>query len=330
MTETEAETAQSIADRATRWVARIDQAPLDTAARGELEQWLAGDVRRRGAFFRAEAAWAMLDRASVIGAGAREDHDEAGGLAHALSRALSRRRLMMRAGVAAACVVGGGAGFSLWRNTPRRIETALGEIRRVPLADGSVVAVNTATKLAVSLKPAARDLRIDEGEAWFQVAKDRDRPFVVAAGSVRVRAVGTAFSVRRRDTGADVQVTEGTVEVWSVDREHHVRHVVAGARAFVSDAFGPAEPIEASVDIDRTLAWRGGQLVFDGDTLADAATEFNRYNAVQLQIDDPGLAQERVVGRFRTNEPDAFARSATFLLAAHAETDAGKIVLSRR
>lgn len=321
----ETETAQSINDRAARWVARIDHLPLDQAAQDELDDWLAGDDRRRGAFFRAEAAWAMLDRASAVGTGARDDCGPP-----VAEFGPSRRRLIWSGGAAAACLVGGYGLQTLWRNRPLHIETALGEIRRVPLADGSLVAVNTATKLTVDLKPKIRNLHVDEGEAWFQVAKDRQRPFVVSAGNVRIRAVGTAFSVRRHDTGADVQVTEGAVEAWSIDREHEISRISAGSRTFVSDVVGPAQPIEASVDIDRALAWRSGQLIFDGNSLGAAAAEFNRYNAIQLRIDDPDLAREQVVGRFRTNEPDAFARSAGILLGVHAEMSNDQIVLSRR
>src|SRR3546814_2061558 len=93
--------------------------------------------------------------------------------------------------------------------------TSVGEIRRVPLADGSIAAINTASAIDVKLDDAARHVRVVEGEAWFQVARDKQRPFVVAAGRARVRAVGTAFSVRRRAGGADVLVTEGEVEVWA-------------------------------------------------------------------------------------------------------------------
>jgi transmembrane sensor len=210
-----------------------------------------------------------------------------------------------------------------------RIETALGEIRRIPLKDGSLATVNTQTRLAVALRPEVREVSLAQGEAWFQVAHDSARPFIVAAGDVRVRAVGTAFSVRRGDSGADVQVTEGIVEVWSVGDEANRQRVTAGSRTFVSEAPAPIHIALASAEIDRSLAWRSGQLVFDGDTLGEAAAEFNRYNRVQVSIDDPALAREKLVGRFRTNEPDAFAQAAATMLGAHAQIGSDAIVLSR-
>ena len=321
----ETETAQSIDDRAAKWIARIDRGPLDPTAQAELAEWLAGDERHRGAFFRAETAWLMLDRLSILGAGQRTDDNRLAALFD-----MSRRRVLGGGGMAAGCLAAAFAGFTLWRPKHELIETALGEIRRVPLSDGSLAAVNTATTLSVDLEPALRSLRLDRGEVWFEVAKDRKRPFVVAIGNARVRAVGTAFSVRRYDDRADVQVTEGVVEVWSIDRANDIARVSAGARTFISDAAGPARPIEASVDIDRTLAWRSGQLIFDGNSLGDAAAEFNRYNTVRLEIAGKDLALEQVVGRFRTNEPEAFARSVEVLLGVRAEMVNDRIILSHR
>jgi transmembrane sensor len=175
-----------------------------------------------------------------------------------------------------------------------------------------------------------RQVDLAQGEAWFQVAHDRTRPFIVEAGDVRARAVGTAFSVRRTPAGAEVQVTEGVVEVWSVGREQARRRVAAGSRIAVLDAAGPQAVTEAGAEIDRSLAWRNGQLIFDGDTLGEAVAEFNRYNHVQVRIADPALASERFVGRFRTNEPDAFARAAATILGARAEIGPDEIILSRR
>lgn len=319
------ETPQAIHDSAIEWVARIDRSGDDPDAQAELAAWLAGDERRRGAYYRAQVAWTMLDRASALRANLTEDEEAEAGR----GMWLSRRHLIWGGGAAAASVAAAMLGIRFRPHPTERIETAIGEIRRVPLKDGSLAAVNTQTRLAVSLRPEIRQVSIQQGEAWFQVAHDRARPFIVEAGDVRVKAVGTAFSVRRTSNGADVQVTEGVVEVWSVGDEANVRRVSAGARTFVSDTTGPAPAAEASVAIDRSLSWRNGQLVFDGDTLGQAAAEFNRYNTVQVEVADPALAQEKMIGRFRTNEPDAFARAAAQILGAHAEIGSDRIVLSR-
>jgi len=326
----ERETPQAINDRAAEWVARLDAGALDESAQADLDHWLAGDERRRGAFFRAQIAWRMLDRASVLGGGARDqaDAEEAVALPDGLDRRVDRRRALWAGGAVAASIAAAVLGVALKPKPSEQIETALGEMRRVPLEDGSLAAVNTDTRLAVDIQAESRNIRIDRGEAWFQVAKDKKRPFVVAVGDVRVRAVGTAFSVRRLEEGADVQVTEGVVEVWTIGREANAAKVAAGTRTYVTYASGSAASTENRLAIDRTLSWRDGQLVFEGDTLGDAAAEFNRYNAVKIRV-SPELSGEKVVGRFRTNEPEAFARAASIMFDARIKRGDRNIELSR-
>jgi transmembrane sensor len=158
-------------------------------------------------------------------------------------------------GAAAAALVGG---VGLWTARPQRLDTRLGEIRRVPLADGSLVAINTKTALEVVMKPKSRRIVLKEGEAWFQVAKDPTRPFVVAAGPVRVRAVGTAFSVRRDDeagAGVDVMVTEGVVETWvEGDERSRRRRLSAGSRIILASTVSPTVAESPS---RSSAAWPG-------------------------------------------------------------------------
>lgn len=292
---TERESAADIEAAAARWVVRADRGDLDPS---ELEAWLAADTRRQGAYVRAQAAWSLLDRGRVLGGEER---------AAPPRRRIDRRGLLAGLGAAAAACV---AVVVAPRLLSARYGTTVGEIRRVPLADGSLAAINTDTALEVAMKPRRREVRLDRGEAWFQVAKDTQRPFVVESGPVRVRAVGTAFSVRRRDGGCEVLVTEGVVEVWSEGAGEAPRRVAAGERVFASDSAGAARPVPASLEITRELAWREGQIVLDGEAFGAAAQEFNRYNARKIVIADPDLAEQKLVGWFRTNEPESFARAA--------------------
>jgi transmembrane sensor len=292
------ESAADIEAQAARWVVRADQGDLSGQTRDELEAWLAADPRRRGAFARAEAAWSLMDRARAFGTEPE---------ASAPKFQVGRRSLLAGLGAAAAACVAVVVGPRLFS---ARYGTALGEIRRVPLSDGSMAAINTDTALDVAMSPRLRHVKLDKGEAWFEVAKDARRPFVVESGPVRVRAVGTAFSVRRRDGGCEVLVTEGVVEVWSEEIGQTPRRVSAGERTFVSDAAGATTPAPAALEINRHLAWRDGQIVLDGDGFGEAAAEFNRYNSRKIVIVGQGLADEKLVGWFRTNEPESFARAA--------------------
>lgn len=319
------ESARTIEERATQWVARMDRGDLDAAEQLELSTWLAADPRRQGALLRAQAAWAMLDRASIA--------------AHAQPspgksplRTFGRREILVAGGALAASLAGVVALPSILGERPRRsrISTALGEVRRMPLDDGSVALVNTSSDVDVAFRAKRRSIRVAKGEAWFQVAPDPDRPFVVDAGPVRARALGTAFSVRRAEDGALIQVTEGTVEAWSTSRPEERIKLAAGTKAFIGDDVGPEGIAEAVPQIERSLAWRSGQVVLDGDTLGEAVREFNRYNQQQLVVLDDQLAQERLVGSFRTNEPESFARAVASMFGGTVIESDTEIRIERR
>ncbi|WP_165188948.1 FecR family protein [Caulobacter soli] len=313
------QSASEIDDEAADWAARVDARGLDVERDPELQAWLNADARRAGALLRAQAAISFLDRGRAL----------ANGEPVVTASRPSRRALIAGAtGAAAAALVGG---VGLWTARPQRLDTRLGEIRRVPLADGSLVAINTKTALEVAMKPRSRHIVLKEGEAWFQVAKDPERPFVVAAGSVRVRAVGTAFSVRRGEeagAGVDVMVTEGVVETWIEGDSAPRRRLSAGSRIILASAVSPTVA-ESPSEIERSLAWRNGEIALDGESLDQAARLFNRYNSRQIVIDDPTLAQERFVGLFQTNEPESFAAAVAATLGAAISDDERTIRISR-
>jgi transmembrane sensor len=314
---TDREKAEDIEAEAARWVWRLDRDGRAPELETQLEAWLAGDARRRGAFLKAESVWTLLDRARETGARPLASP----------ARPMSRRALLAGAGgaIAAAMV---GAGVLILRE--ERFSTGLGEVRRVPLGDGSAVAINTASAVEVAFRRTQRTVRLRQGEAWFQVAHDVQRPFVVEAGPVRVRAVGTAFSVRRRADGADVLVTEGVVEVWSEGATRPPTRLRAGQGAFV-DASAVVRPAVAAPEaIDRRLEWRYGKIDLAGETLGEAVADFNRYNDRKLVIADPGIAGERLYGAFNTGGPDAFAAAVGASLGVEVEVRDSEIILGRR
>ncbi|KRA75429.1 iron dicitrate transport regulator FecR [Caulobacter sp. Root656] len=314
--------ASEIDEEAADWAARVDAHGLDVERDPELQAWLKADARRAGALLRAQAAISFLDRGRALA-------NVAPTVEAVVAQRPDRRALIAGAGGAVAAALVGGIG--LWTARPQRLDTRLGEIRRVPLADGSLVAINTKTALDVAMKPQSRHIVLKEGEAWFQVAKDPERPFVVAAGPVRVRALGTAFSVRRdvdAGAGVDVMVTEGVVEAWVEGDPGPRRRLSAGSRIVLASTVSPTVA-ESPSEIERSLAWRNGEIALDGESLEQAARLFNRYNSRQIVIDDPALAQERFVGLFQTNEPESFAAAVAKTLGAAVSDDERTIRIAR-
>jgi transmembrane sensor len=279
-----------------------------------LHDWLKGDPRRRGALLRAEAALSFIDRGRAL----------AGVVPKPLASPIWIRRKWLFAGLGVAASV---VGIAIVLTGSHRYGTAIGEIRQVPLSDGSVVAINTQSAVEVAMHPDKREVTLTRGEAWFKVAHDKTRPFVVSAGRIRIRAVGTAFSVRRHDEGADVQVTEGVVETWTLGEEGRRVQVAAGSKAYVAE-YEPPKPIQG-LDIERSLAWREGQIVLEGETLDEAVAQFNRYNTRKLVISDAALANEKLVGQFRATEPLNFAGAVATTLGATIVEEGDTIRLSR-
>ncbi len=303
--------ADTTMDAAAMWAVRLDQTPRDDATQAALDAWLAEDPRRRGALIRAQAAWAALDVVAVPAV-----------IADDAPASPARRRWLVAAGMAAIAT----AGTAWWLDGDRdeAVATAHGEQRRARLADGSTMLLNTDTRSRIAYTPAHRQVMLDRGEAWFDVAHNRRRPFVVVAGAIRVEAVGTAFAVRRRAGLAEVLVTAGRVRVWSTADPARFLFVDAGRRASVPEQAGVGRAAVTDGGVADALAWRRGEIVLEGMTLGDAAAEFNRYNTRQLAVEAP-LAERRIVGWFRTDDVEGFARSAATMTGAQIERDGDAI-----
>ncbi|PZU06718.1 MAG: iron dicitrate transport regulator FecR [Sphingomonas sp.] len=310
-------------DDAARWAIRLGEGALTSAEEQALDDWLRADERRQGALLRAEAALAYLDRGRALADAPTETSNDDD------PSVWTRRRFLIGGSTLAGLTAIGATGFILTRPAPIEIRTALGEIRRVPLPDGSVASVNTASDVAVTMADKRRDVRLNDGEAWFQVAHDKSRPFVVEAGKVRIQAVGTAFSVRRHDKGIDVLVTEGVVEAWVEGHEGQRTRIAAGSKSFITDDARPIKVASADGAIDRTLSWRTGELALNGESLDYAVAELNRYNARKIVIDTPALGRESLVGYFRVDQPEAFGQAIGATMRARLRVEGDTIHLSQ-
>ena len=235
---------------------------------------------------------------------------------------------LFTAAAALVAVAVGIATFQLGLFSSTRYSTPVGGMDDVTLADGSHVTLNTDTRIRVSLTDGERRIQLERGEAFFEVAKDKSRPFVVYAGDKRVMAVGTKFSVRREANDVQVVVLEGRVNLLaSAEQALIATNSLAGTLTQAGPGAGTAIPPPTSLDAgaiartsnsevlvrpdavaeaEKLLSWRRGYLYFDNMSLADAVAEFNRYNTRQIVIADPSIADLRIGGNFRANNIDAF------------------------
>jgi transmembrane sensor len=289
---------------AAEWAVRLNERAITAQEQTELDQWLDADTRHRGALLRARAVWADLDRLSAL-AGPAPLSSRGDGSRN--PRLFRNRRRFVASGVAALFLGAAGTWWFDWRD--QTYVSKLGQIRRVKLSDGSSMVLNTASEATVRFDKAHREIELATGEGLFQVVKDPMRPFVVRAGFVSIRAVGTVFSVRTDAQSVDITVTEGIVELVdnSATGGGAIRRVAANERATVMETSQVQVHSMPHVEAERRLAWRDGMVSFAGEPLTTAVQEINRHNRRQIVVDDAALASRPVVGMFRANDPANFA-----------------------
>ncbi len=184
--------------------------------------------------------------------------------------------------------------------------TGVGGLRVVRIADGSVITLNTGTAVEVSLLRRERRVRLERGEAFFEVAKDAKRPFIVEAGDQRIIAVGTAFSVRREGADLEALVAEGTVRTEVAGEQgRDTGGFPAGSMLHIRSGKMQVER-RSQTDIDKILSWRKGLLTLADVPLKEAIAELNRYNQRQIVIVDPSLSDMQIGGVVRLGNQEAF------------------------
>lgn len=210
------------------------------------------------------------------------------------------------------------AAVALWLLlAPARYETGIGEQRSIVLDDGSMVILNTASRIEVEYSKQRRAIRLVRGEALFEVTKDAARPFEVSVGATVVRAVGTQFNIYRRSDRAIVTVVSGKVKVipdtGTQDAASGSNHpaaesrgeVIATAERVIVTPSGMSEREHLS-DLTPVTAWTQRQLVFENRPLAEVADEFNRYNRQRILIESQALQSQEVTGVFQANDAASF------------------------
>lgn len=291
---------------AATWLAQRD-AGFSAAQAAAFERWLNADPRHAAAFRQAEATQRLLARLP-------ESPSAQALLAEVDALVASRPRVIpfstlwkTAAGLAAAAAIA----FAFLPTRPQSesanaaYTTAVGQHQSLNLPDGSTLVLSSASRVEVAFVSTERRVHLQHGEAHFYVAKDTARPFIVRAGDVSVRAVGTAFNVRRHNAGVEVLVTEGKVQVTRADASiSDPIFLVAGERAFVDGI--PSALLAADIPATERGSDRAPRLMFKDTPLADAVERFNRYSRVQMEIVDADLAARAIGGNFDADNAESF------------------------
>lgn len=303
---------------AAAWFSRLNTRSVSSDTLEAFRAWRQ-QPGHRDAYAEVERLWR---RTGVL----EGDPDIEGVLAAALSR--SRPRPGWRGvprPILAGCAAGAAAlalagGVWLWPAlVGSTYATGVGEQRLVQLADGSRVRLDTDTRLVARFDGRTRRIRLNRGQAFFDVAHAAARPFVVEAGPTAVRALGTRFDVRRDDGHVQVTLVEGRVEVRAGGRAAGQSLTLRpGQQVTANGGLGAPRPI----DVAAATSWTSGRIVFHAVPLRVAVAEVNRYSRRKIVLDAGGEGDVAVTGVFDSGDLEAFVAAVSDLHDLRAEPQA--------
>lgn len=296
-------TSDRIRAEAAAWLARLQSSARTEDSDRAFRVWLDNDAHR-AAFEQANEIWDILPGAARLETIEQADRP----------RVRWRQPVAALASAAAIMLMVG----HFWTARLPVYETGVGQQQSVTLDDGTRIALNTDSAVTIDYKTHSREVRLDRGEAMFEVSKDPSRPFIVTREDKQIRALGTRFVVREGPQRVAVTLVEGSVEVSRLQHDQPVpiARLRPGERITL---VGKAGALVDRPAIDVVTAWRKGEVMFDDVMLFDAVNEFNRYNARTAIVADPDVAVLRISGTFTTRDPADFAATIAALYGLRVE-----------
>lgn len=336
---------------AAAWIAKLHGPERSPELEEDFRAWLGASPEHARAFEHITEIWDALGSVNVGGLPrlASNEAFEAPLSVRAKHRSLFGQwpgagALRAFAAIVVLAAVGVGAWLYVSHEAREVYRTDIGEERIVTLEDGSRLYLNSDTQLKVDLEQHDRRIELQRGEAYFEVAKDPARPFIVKAGDHTVTALGTSFVVRYDTERTAVTLVEGKVAVAGNSGSGEVEvptpsPAVPVAREGKGILLTPGERVTfeqggtPAIDIPRpetTAAWRRGEVVFDNTPLKAAIEEMDRYQRQRVMLDDPTIGELPVSGIYRTGKNQDFAHAVAAIYDLEVASDGNEIHLRRK
>jgi len=314
------------------WRVRHDRGRMSAQEMAEFDQWLAASQAHEDAWTTTADLWSVFDEGEDI-------HLDA---MRAAARAAGRPPRHWLRPMAAALVIGavsaGIFGLAVFGSltsqdagkarSASRYETQRGERATATLEDGSLINLDSDTALEVTFELGRRQVHLSRGQALFEVAKDRHRPFVVQAGTSAVTALGTVFDVKIAPQNLRVVLVEGRVAVKAAGGGHSNAVILAPGQELIADGDGDVRV--RSTDTEGALLWRKGLVEFNDTTLADAIEQLNRTSARPLRLADARLGGMRLSGIYHTGSPERFVTSIAQVLPVTGRSASDGVIIEHR
>lgn len=334
------ETYQEAAD----WFTRLHGTPISVEETLEWQRLMASNPQFAAAYAGLEEVWNAVGEVSnpLLAPPEQAKRDAYDGSVP-VSDWLSRRRPAAATWRTATLLAASFAGLAVagywifWggRPTGAILQTPAGQNHAFILADGTRLNLGADTRIEFTLKAKSREVNLLRGEAFFAVAKDRNRPFTVRAGDATVTAVGTEFSVNRGADQVVVAVIEGRVLVGSSvattkdDRKSNgeTKHLAAGEEVLVSTAAGSPSHLG---EVALAIGWQGERLAFQSEPLSRVLEDVNRYAPKPIWLDDPSIGDLMITGTVVRSDINGWLASLETSLPVRIVEDPERVTIRSR
>lgn len=287
---------EAVKDEAALWVARLRGGDCTLQDERAFRTWLTSSPAHAAAFEAMQATWeltaALPDSARL---GYRRPQP-------------ARRELIWGLGAAA---IAGGAIFGLQGAAAKTYETRVGEQKHVTLPDGSLIFLDTDTRVSFQMRGELRLMKLNGGRANLRVVPDKDSIFRIEAGHQAVVTQQSQIDVFDDSGTTSVTVIDGLASVETGRPGKDQKLALRGGERLRISA---ARLVRDRPNLSALMAWQRGQIVFDNSTLAQAAADLNRYSDMKLVVEDPVVASWLVSGVFPVGDNRAFVRAAAKFL----------------
>ncbi|MBL4765019.1 MAG: FecR domain-containing protein [Colwellia sp.] len=307
-------TINTIDDEASIWLVRLDNGNLSDQSRRELKAWLSADKRHPVALKAMAGIWDDMDE--VLFSIDEMDSSKNVSLWPVLKPIF--QPYLLAASISFLAVF-------IWLAMPVNVQnhsyaTLIGQQLNATFDDGSIIHLNTNSRIETEFSDDKRIIKLIKGEALFEVAHDPSRPFIVYAGDRLVQAIGTKFVVHLQSENIQVTVTDGKVKMSKVPLNTKLAdikelnntsiqkddiYIAKGEKVTVASNQAPKLTHIKPENIKRELSWLDGKLIFDNEELFDVIAEINRYIDITIVLKEPSLHKIPISGRFDLKDSEA-------------------------
>ncbi|VUD47015.1 hypothetical protein TDB9533_00940 [Thalassocella blandensis] len=340
MKQVSPQSEQEIKQTAAEWFACMREDSLAESKKKEFERWRNASPLHALAYEQCCTLW-MMSHELKQDEDIREMLSQArkSGASQSLARFRARRSTMIKMLSAVAAIALVGVLLVVRQQVPEAVYyfSKIGEQKNVTLQDGSIITLNTNSKVKVVYTRNTRQIELEKGEVYFDVAKNRERPFLVKVNTSTVTAVGTEFNVSKLSEAIKVDVTEGIVE-FKIENDDSIAHDASHSNIVTSLKVGDAVLYDfqenqahfSQVNYAKIHAWRDNKIYFKEDTLDAVIQEYNRYIVPKIIVVDDELNKQKITGIFQQGDLDSFIFALQQALNAQVETYGDRILIMKR